>query len=258
MSAIGAEIDAESARVPRDRQPTRVRRRSTPPTTATTAGFEEITRRARERFERRDWRGAQADATERLALYRTHVDGAVADVRDILQDAVMERTLWAAMRGAARRAALRRPARRRAGADLLQLGHPAGVQHRGRGRRHRVPRPVARARRIRGRAAAVRHATGVDDGGRRAGPPHPRALPVVGALRLSSSATRRSWPRLITDGARRACRDRGPDRARRAALGVLPEQGRLPGRPDPARRRDRSRWCSRCSTPSAASWWTPC
>ena len=61
-------------------------------------GFEEITRRARERFERRDWRGAQVDATERLALYRTHVDGAVADVRDILQDAVMERTLWAAMR----------------------------------------------------------------------------------------------------------------------------------------------------------------
>jgi len=61
-------------------------------------GFEEITRRARDRFERRDWIGAQADATERLALYRTHLDGAVADVRDILQDAVMERTLWAAMR----------------------------------------------------------------------------------------------------------------------------------------------------------------
>jgi isocitrate dehydrogenase kinase/phosphatase len=61
-------------------------------------GFEEITRRARERFERQDWLGAQADATERLALYRTHVDGAVADVHDILQDAVMERTLWAAMR----------------------------------------------------------------------------------------------------------------------------------------------------------------
>src|SRR5947207_5192980 len=61
-------------------------------------GFEEITRRARDRFERSDWLGAQADATERLALYRTHLDGAVADARDILQDAVMERTLWAAMR----------------------------------------------------------------------------------------------------------------------------------------------------------------
>jgi isocitrate dehydrogenase kinase/phosphatase len=61
-------------------------------------GFEEITRRARDRFERSDWLGAQADATARLALYRTHLDGAVADVHDILQDAVMERTLWAAMR----------------------------------------------------------------------------------------------------------------------------------------------------------------
>ena len=47
-------------------------------------GFEEITRRARDRFERQDWLGAQADATERLALYRIHVDAAVADVHDIL------------------------------------------------------------------------------------------------------------------------------------------------------------------------------
>jgi isocitrate dehydrogenase kinase/phosphatase len=78
-------------------------------------GFEEITRRARERFERRDWLGAQADATERLALYRTHVDGAVADVHDILQDAVMERTLWAAMR--ARHAV---GAHRRSDAELAQ------------------------------------------------------------------------------------------------------------------------------------------
>jgi isocitrate dehydrogenase kinase/phosphatase len=61
-------------------------------------GFEEITRRARERFERRDWRGAQADATTRLALYRIHLDGAVADVGDILEDAVLERTRWAAVK----------------------------------------------------------------------------------------------------------------------------------------------------------------
>ena len=60
-------------------------------------GFEEITRRAHQRFEQRDWRGAQADATARLALYRIHLDGAVADVRDILEDAVLERTLWAAV-----------------------------------------------------------------------------------------------------------------------------------------------------------------
>jgi isocitrate dehydrogenase kinase/phosphatase len=61
-------------------------------------GFEEITRRARDRFERRDWRGAQSDATTRLALYRIHLDGAVADVRDILEDAVLERTRWAAVK----------------------------------------------------------------------------------------------------------------------------------------------------------------
>src|SRR3954447_26090697 len=61
-------------------------------------GFEEITRRARGRFERRDWSGAQSDATERLALYKAHVDAAVADVHDILEDRVMERTVWAAMK----------------------------------------------------------------------------------------------------------------------------------------------------------------
>lgn len=60
-------------------------------------GFDQITRRARLRFEHRDWLGAQADATQRLALYRVHLDGAVADVRDLLQDAVMERTRWAAL-----------------------------------------------------------------------------------------------------------------------------------------------------------------
>jgi isocitrate dehydrogenase kinase/phosphatase len=62
------------------------------------SGFEEITHRGRERFERRDWRGAQADATARLALYRIHLDGAVADVSDILEDAVLERTRWAAVK----------------------------------------------------------------------------------------------------------------------------------------------------------------
>ena len=69
------------------------------------AGFEEITRRARQRFERRDWAGSQSDASERLTLYRVHLDGAVADVRDILGDAVMERTLWAAVKSAHERRA---------------------------------------------------------------------------------------------------------------------------------------------------------
>jgi isocitrate dehydrogenase kinase/phosphatase len=61
-------------------------------------GFEEITSRARRRFELRDWAGSQADATARLELYKAHVDAAVADVRDILDDAVMERTVWGAMK----------------------------------------------------------------------------------------------------------------------------------------------------------------
>jgi isocitrate dehydrogenase kinase/phosphatase len=62
------------------------------------AGFGEITRRARRRFETRDWAGSQNDAAERLTLYRVHLDAAVADVQDLLGDAVMERTLWAAVK----------------------------------------------------------------------------------------------------------------------------------------------------------------
>jgi len=72
-------------------------------------GFEEITRRAQSRFERRDWAGAQADATERLTLYRAHVDAAVADVHDILEDGIMERTVWAAMKSDHARRAAGRP-----------------------------------------------------------------------------------------------------------------------------------------------------
>ena len=169
-------------------------------------GFEEITRRARERFERRDWRGAQADATERLALYRTHVDGAVADVRDILQDAVMERTLWAAMRA---RHAL--GARGRPDAELAQtffnsvtrrvfstVGVDAAIEYLA---------PSAGPAGAR-RAAALRPRAG-GDGRRRGGPPHPRALPVVGAVRRARPRRGASWrgssPRRWT-----ACRRRGP------------------------------------------------
>jgi isocitrate dehydrogenase kinase/phosphatase len=71
-------------------------------------GFDEITARARERFERRDWRGAQTDATARLALYRIHLDNAVADVRDLLDDALMERTLWASIKAHHARTLLQR------------------------------------------------------------------------------------------------------------------------------------------------------
>jgi isocitrate dehydrogenase kinase/phosphatase len=72
-------------------------------------GFVEITRRARDRFERRDWSGAQADARERLELYKVHVDAAVSDVHDILEDGVMERTVWAAMKREYARCTAHRP-----------------------------------------------------------------------------------------------------------------------------------------------------
>jgi len=73
------------------------------------SGFEEITRRAPSRFEQRDWSGAQADATERLALYKTHVDSAVAEVHGRLADGVMERTCWAAMKSEHARQTAGRP-----------------------------------------------------------------------------------------------------------------------------------------------------
>jgi len=43
--------------------------------------FAEITRGVRDRFERRDWLGTQDDAAARLALYRSHVAQALAEVR---------------------------------------------------------------------------------------------------------------------------------------------------------------------------------
>lgn len=48
--------------------------------------FGAVTARARGRFERRAWAAAQADARERLALWPAAVDGAVADVRGVLDD----------------------------------------------------------------------------------------------------------------------------------------------------------------------------
>jgi isocitrate dehydrogenase kinase/phosphatase len=72
-------------------------------------GFDEVTRRARARFEQRDWPGAQADAAARLQLYKAHVDRAVADVHHILKDAVMDRALWAAMKSEHASRAAHRP-----------------------------------------------------------------------------------------------------------------------------------------------------
>lgn len=56
--------------------------------------FEAITRRAKWRFERRDWQGAQHDATDRLALYKSHVDQVVSAMRSVLGDRVVDTSVW--------------------------------------------------------------------------------------------------------------------------------------------------------------------
>ncbi len=58
--------------------------------------FDEITRRARERFLARDWPGTQNDATERLHLYSEILDGLTTRVKELMGDRLRERKLWSA------------------------------------------------------------------------------------------------------------------------------------------------------------------
>ena len=60
--------------------------------------FMETTRRARARFERRDWLGMRADAAERLDLYRQVVDPTTREIRSLLGDRVQDKLIWAAMK----------------------------------------------------------------------------------------------------------------------------------------------------------------
>lgn len=60
--------------------------------------FKEITGRARMRFEERDWPGMQADAAERLELYREVVDRVVDELRQLFLVQIQQRSLWAEMR----------------------------------------------------------------------------------------------------------------------------------------------------------------
>jgi isocitrate dehydrogenase kinase/phosphatase len=60
--------------------------------------FGAIGRRARGRFERRDWRGAVADAAERLDLYATVIDGVEGRVRRTLGPRQADHVVWAAMK----------------------------------------------------------------------------------------------------------------------------------------------------------------
>jgi len=62
--------------------------------------FRAITRRAPARHERRDWRGVQADALERLDLYEHVVRRTVAETRETLGALVERKAVWAAMKRA--------------------------------------------------------------------------------------------------------------------------------------------------------------
>lgn len=58
------------------------------------AKFRSITRRAKGRFERRDWLGGQRDAAERVDLYDEHVKASVEHARGVLGARVADRAVW--------------------------------------------------------------------------------------------------------------------------------------------------------------------
>ena len=60
--------------------------------------FRIVTRRARIRFQDRDWKGMAADAAQRFDVYGKVVSEAVDDVRRLMGDRVEDRIVWAAMK----------------------------------------------------------------------------------------------------------------------------------------------------------------
>ena len=58
------------------------------------ARFAEITSRARQRFERRDWSGAREDAVERIALYDQCIAECMLRLRAVLMGQAHDRSLW--------------------------------------------------------------------------------------------------------------------------------------------------------------------
>ena len=58
--------------------------------------FDEITRRARERFLARDWQGSYQDAAERLRLYSQVLDGLTSRVKELMGSRLTERAVWRA------------------------------------------------------------------------------------------------------------------------------------------------------------------
>lgn len=64
------------------------------------ARFADITRRARRRFERRDWPGSSRDARQRIDLYDICIRETQGRLDGLLDDRARSRTVWAAMRNA--------------------------------------------------------------------------------------------------------------------------------------------------------------
>ena len=64
------------------------------------ARFADVTRRARRRFEQRDWRAAEVDARARIDLYDICIREARGRLDGLLDDRVRARALWASMRQA--------------------------------------------------------------------------------------------------------------------------------------------------------------
>lgn len=60
--------------------------------------FQSITERARGRFDTQDWAGLQADAAERLGLYRRIVNLVESAIRDLLAERVEDKLIWASMK----------------------------------------------------------------------------------------------------------------------------------------------------------------
>ena len=60
--------------------------------------FKRITKRGQIRFEHRDWRGIQADARERLILYRDMVGGTTEKVLGFLGEKANDREIWREIR----------------------------------------------------------------------------------------------------------------------------------------------------------------
>ena len=60
--------------------------------------FDEITARAHERFQARDWQGSNADARERLQLYSRVLDCLTKDVRGLMGERLGKHSLWIAIK----------------------------------------------------------------------------------------------------------------------------------------------------------------